>query len=137
MKINLTIILFILTTQKLSSEIIIFENCKNNNYNYEKNQYILDLNKGLMTREFIYDEDSYKKLRSNDINVKKENVANKGIVEENNLIVSEISGYPAFYTQMIFDKKYSSIKIKTVLNNTEGISLVSKCDNIINYKKES
>ena len=137
MKINLTIILFILTTQKLSSEIIIFENCKNNNYNYEKNQYILDLNKGLMTREFIYDEDSYKKLRSNDINVKKENVANKGIVEENNLIVSEISGYPAFYTQMIFDKKDSSIKIKTVLNNTEGISLVSKCDNIINYKKES
>jgi len=137
MKINLTIILFILTTQKLSSEIIIFENCKNNNYNYEKNQYILDLNKGLMTREFIYDEDSYKKLRSNDINVKKENVTNKGIVEENNLIVSEISGYPAFYTQMIFDKKDSSIKIKTVLNNTEGISLVSKCDNIINYKKES
>ena len=137
MKINLTIILFILATQKLSSEIIIFEDCKNNNYNYEKNQYILDLNKGLMTREFIYDEDSYKKLRSNDINVKKENVANKGIVEENNLIVSEISGYPAFYTQMIFDKKDSSIKIKTVLNNTEGISLVSKCDNIINYKKES
>ena len=67
----------------------------------------------------------------------KENVTNKGIVEENNLIVSEISGYPAFYTQMIFDKKDSSIKIKTVLNNTEGISLVSKCDNIINYKKES
>jgi len=125
MKINLTIILFILTTQKLSSEIIIFENCKNNNYNYEKNQYILDLNKGLMTREFIYDEDSYKKLRSNDINVKKENVANKGIVEENNLIVSEISGYPAFYTQMIFDKKDSSIKIKTVLNNKESINIVS------------
>ena len=33
--------------------------------------------------------------------------------------------------------KNSSIKIKTVLNNTEGVSLITKCDNIINYKKES
>ena len=137
MKINLIIILFLLMTQKLSSEIIVFKNCKNNNYNYEKNEYILDLNKGQMTREFIYAEDSYKKLRLNDINVKKENITNKGIAVENDLIVSEISGYPAFYTQMIFNKKDSSIKIKTVLNNTEGLSLVAKCDNIENYKKES
>jgi inosine/xanthosine triphosphate pyrophosphatase family protein len=90
-----------------------------------------------MTREFIYTEDSYKKLRLSDINVKKKNVTNKAIAEENNLIVSEISGYPAFYTQMIFDKDNSTIKIKTVLNNTEGESLVAKCENIINYKKES
>ena len=38
---------------------------------------------------------------------------------------------------MIFDKKNSSIKIKTVLNNTEGESLIAKCDDVINYKKES
>ena len=90
-----------------------------------------------MTREFIYDEESYKKLRLNDITVKKENITNKGIAIENDLIVSEISGYPAFYTQIIFNKKDSSIRIKTVLNNTEGLSLIAKCDNIINYKKES
>tara|TARA_X000001036_G_C20337788_1_gene667209 strand:- start:234 stop:647 length:414 start_codon:yes stop_codon:yes gene_type:complete len=119
------------------ADIIIFKNCKNDNYTYEKNEYILDLNKGMMTRKFIYDEKSYKKLRLNDINIKKENVTNKGIAEENDLIVSEISGYPAFYTQMIFNKKESSIKIKTVLNDTEGESLIAKCDNIINYKKES
>ena len=119
------------------ADIIIFKNCKNKNYTYEKNEYTLDLNKGIMTREFIYDEDSYKKLRLNDINVKKENITNKGIVVENDLIISEISGYPAFYTQIIFNKKDSSIKIKTVLNNTEGLSLIAKCDNIINYKKES
>ena len=119
------------------SEIIIFKNCKNDNYIYEKNEYILDLNKGIMTREFIYDEESYKKLKLNDMNVKKNNITNKGIVEDNDLIVSEISGYPTFYTQMVFSKNDSSIKIKTVLNNTEGISLIAKCDNVINYKKES
>ena len=119
------------------SEIIIFKNCKNDNYIYEKNEYILDLNKGIMTREFIYDEESYKKLKLKDINVKKNNITNKGIVEDNDLIVSEISGYPTFYTQMVFSKNDSSIKIKTVLNNTEGISLIAKCDNVINYKKES
>ena len=133
------ILIFFLTliTTKSKSEILIFKDCKNDSYTFEKNEYILNLDKGVMTREFIYTEDSYKKLRLNDINVKKENVTNKGITKENNLIVSEISGYPAFYTQMIFDKENSTIKIKTVLNNTEGESLVAKCENIINYKKES
>ena len=84
--------------QLLKAEILIFKNCKNDNYTYEKNEYILDLNKGTMTREFIYDEESYTKLRLNDITVKKENITNKGIAIENDLIVSEISGYPAFYT---------------------------------------
>ena len=133
------VLIFILTLviTKSKSEMLIFKDCKNDNYTFEKNEYILNLDKGLMTREFIYTEDSYKKLRLSDINVKKENVTNKAIAEENNLIVSEISGYPAFYTQMIFDKDNSTIKIRTVLNNTEGESLVAKCENIINYKKES
>jgi len=134
-------ILFIFFFQFLISNsfanMIIFKDCKNDSYTYEKNEYILDLNKGTMSREFIYDEQTYKKLRLNDITVKKENITSKGIVEENGLIVSEISGYPAFYTQMIFDKKDLSIKIKTVLNNTEGVSVIAKCNNVINYKKES
>ena len=133
------VLIFILTLviTKSKSEMLIFKDCKNDNYTFEKNEYILNLDTGLMTREFIYTEDSYKKLRLSDINVKKKNVTNKAIAEENNLIVSEISGYPAFYTQMIFDKDNSTIKIRTVLNNTEGESLVAKCENIINYKKES
>ncbi|MDC0902852.1 hypothetical protein OAS21_00115 [Pelagibacteraceae bacterium] len=131
------IILFIFFSQFLNAEIIIFKDCKNNVYSYDKNDYIIDLNKKMMTREFVYDEKTYQKLRMNDITVKKENITNKGIIEENGLIVSEISGYPAFYTQMIFDKKNSNIKIKTVLNNTEGESLIATCKNIINYKKES
>ena len=135
---KLFLLLFFLLWSKYSvSNIIIFQNCKSNDYNYEKNEYVLDLDKGIMTRKFIYDDESFKKLRLNDINIKKRNTTNKGITEENNLIVSEVSGYPAFYTQMIFNKNDASIKIKTVLNNTAGESLISKCENVVNYKKES
>ena len=135
---KLFLLLFFLLWSKYSvSNIILFQNCKSNDYNYEKNEYVLDLDKGIMTRKFIYDDESFKKLRLNDINIKKKNTTNKGITEENNLIVSEVSGYPAFYTQMIFNKNDASIKIKTVLNNTAGESLISKCENVVNYKKES
>ena len=120
-----------------SAEILVFQNCESSDYVYEKNEYVLDLEKGLMTREFIYSDESYKKLRLNDISVKKNNTTNKRIAEENDLYVSEISGYPAFYTQLIFNKKKANIKIRTVLNNTEGESLLSQCENVINYKKES
>ena len=120
-----------------SAEIIVFQNCESSDYVYEKNEYVLDLEKGLMTREFIYSDESYKKLRLNDISVKKNNTTNKRIAEENDLYVSEISGYPAFYTQLIFNKKKANIKIRTVLNNTEGESLLSQCETVINYKKES
>ena len=133
----LFLIIFILSFQFLKADILIFKNCKNVNYSYKKIEYILDLDRGMMTRNFIYDEVSYERLRLNDITVKKENTTNKGIIEENDLIVSEISGYPAFYTQMIFNKKERSVKIKTVLNNTEGVNLISKCSQVINFKKES
>ena len=131
------ILFFISFSKNANSSIIIFQNCKSNDYNYEKNEYMLDLDKGIMTRKFIYDDESFEKLRLNDINTKKENTTNKVIIEENNLIVSEVSGYPAFYTQMIFNKRDASIKIKTVLNNTVGESLISKCENVVNFKKES
>ena len=90
-----------------------------------------------MIREFIYSEASYKKLRLNDIGTKKENITTKGIAKVGELIVSEIAGYPAFYTQLIFNELEKSIKIKTVLNNTEGVSLISKCSKIIRYKKQA
>ena len=137
MKKFLLVLFFQLLISKSFANIIIFENCKSSDYSYEKNEYTLDLEKRTMTRKFIYDDKSYQKLRLNDITTKKENITNKEIMEQNNLIVTEISGYPAFYTQMIFDKKDGSIKIKTVLNNTEGVSLISKCENVINFKKES
>ena len=129
----LTVLFFF---QKLTAEIIVFKDCNSDQYKYEKNDYTLDLNNELMTREFVYSEESYKKLRLNDITVKKKNKTVKGVSKINGLIVSEIAGYPAFYTQLIFDELDKSIKIKTVLNNTEGVSLISTCQEIIKYKKQ-
>ena len=123
--------------QCLAAETIIFKDCSSENYNYEKNNYILDLEKKLMTREFIYSKDSYEKLRLNDITIKKENKTTKGVAKIDGLIVSEIAGYPAFYTQLIFNEIEKSIKIKTVLNNTEGVSLISKCQKIVKFKKQA
>ena len=136
MKKNLIIIPILFLFQNLAAEIIVFKDCSSEQYKYEKNDYTIDLKKELMTREFIYSEESYKKLRLNDMTIKKENKTSKGVAKIAGLIVSEISGYPAFYTQLIFDDLEKSIKIKTVLNNTEGVSLISKCQKIIKFKKQ-
>ena len=137
MKKTLIIIPILFLFQNLAAEIIVFKDCSSDQYKYEKNDYTIDLKKELMTREFIYSEESYKKLRLNDMAVKKENKTTKGVAVVDGLIVSEISGYPAFYTQLIFDDLEKSIKIKTVLNNTEGVSLISKCQKIIKFKKQA
>ena len=137
MKKTLIIIPILFLFQNLSAEIIVFKDCSSEQYKYEKNDYTIDLKKELMTREFIYSEESYKKLRLNDITIKKKNKTTKGVAKVDSLIVSEISGYPAFYTQLIFDDLEKSIKIKTVLNNTEGVSLISKCQKIIKFKKQA
>ena len=137
MKKNLLIIPILFFFQNLTAETIVFKDCSSKNYNYEKNDYTLDLNKELMTREYIYSKDSFEKLRLNDITIKKKNKTTKGVTKINDLIVSEIAGYPAFYTQLIFNEFEKSIKIKTVLNNTEGVSLISKCQKIVKFKKRA
>ena len=121
----------------LFAEILVFKNCTSKDYDFEKNDYKLDLKKGQMTREFTYTDETYERLRLNDMRVEKENTSTKGITKENGEIISEISGYPAFYTQMIFDTFDKTIKLKSVLNNVEGISILSSCEKIIKYKLES
>ena len=133
----LLILLFQLLFSSSLAEILVFKNCTNEDYSFEKNEYKLDVENGIMTRDFIYSDETYKRLRLNDARVKKENSNTKEITKVDGQIISEISGYPAFYTQMIFDIFDKSIKIKSVLNNTEGISVVSRCEKIIKYKLES
>ena len=128
---------FFLFSSSLSSEILVFKNCKSKDYVFEKNEYKIDINKGLMIREFIYTDETYERLRMNDMRDQKENTSTKGVTKENGEIITEISGYPAFYTQMIFDTFDKTIKLKSVLNNTEGISILSSCEKIIKYKLES
>ena len=130
-------VLMIFFPSVLFAEILVFKNCTSKDYDFEKNDYKLDLKKGQMIREFTYTDETYERLRLNDMRVEKENTSTKGITKENGEIISEISGYPAFYTQMIFDTFDKTIKIKSVLNNTEGISILSNCEKIIKYKLES
>ena len=136
MRVFLTLF-FCIYSNFLFAEILVFKNCKSKNYEFEKNEYRLDIDKGLMTREFIYTDETYERLRFDDIRVKKENETTRVIIRENGLIISEISGYPAFYTQMIFDTFDKTIKLKSVLNNSEGISIISNCEKIVKYKIES
>jgi len=131
------ILFFCIYSNFLFAEILVFKNCKSKNYEFEKNEYRLDIDQGLMTREFVYTDETYERLRFDDIRVKKENETTRVIIRENGLIISEISGYPAFYTQMIFDTFDKTIKLKSVLNNSEGISVISNCEKIIKYKIES
>ena len=137
MKKKFIVICFFLFFSSLSAEILVFKDCKSEDYEFEKNEYKIDIDKGVMTREFIYTDETYERLRMNDMRVKKKNTSIKGVVRENGEIITEISGYPAFYTQMIFDTFDKTIKLKSVLNNTEGISILSNCEKIIKYKLES
>ena len=137
MKKKFILIFVLLFSTSLSAEILVFKNCKSEDYEFEKNEYKIDIRKGVMTREFVYTDDTYQRLRMNDIRVRKENTSTKGVTKENGLIITEISGYPAFYTQMIFDTFDKTIKLKSVLNNTEGISILSNCEKIIKFKLES
>ena len=137
MKKILLILLLQLSFSSSFAEILVFKNCSNKDYSFEKNEYKLNVEKGVMTRDFIYSDETYERLRLNDARVEKENSNTKRITKVDGQIISEISGYPAFYTQMIFDTNDKSIKIRSVLNNTEGVSVVSRCEKIIKYKLES
>ena len=46
-------------------------------------------------------------------------------------------GYPQFYTQLLFKIDDPTIKIKTVINNEEGITEMSNCKKIERFKEES
>ena len=130
-------LLVLLPTDKLSSEIIILSSCDNKKDGFLKNEYILDLEKSLMTRNFVYNEKTFKKYRVTDLSVKKKNSLSRYIYKEDNKILTDKVGYPQFYTQLLFEKDKPNIMIKTVINNEEGISLMSNCKKIERFDKES
>jgi len=73
MKKILLILLIQLSFSSSFAEILVFKNCTNKDYSFEKNEYTLDIEKGVMTRDFIYSDNTYKKLRLNDTRIEKEN----------------------------------------------------------------
>jgi len=129
--------LFINFQTVIFSEIMHLTGCKNLKHSFIKNEYILDLEKSLMTRNYIYDSKTYKKLKLTDLSIKKENSIEKFIYKDNNLFFTDKVGYPKFYTQLIFEKNNPIIKIKTVINNEEGLTKVSSCNKVEVFDKES
>ena len=84
-----------------SAETIILSSCDNKKDGFLKNEYILDLEKSMMTRNYIYNEKTYKKYRLNDMSTKKENTIEQFIYSEKDLILTDKIGYPQFYTQLL------------------------------------
>ena len=116
---------------------MILSGCKNLKDGFLKNEYILDLEKSLMTRNYIYDTKTYKKYRSTDLSIKKENSIERFIYEDENQILTDKIGYPQFFTQLVFEKESPIIKIKTVINDEPGISRMSTCNKVELFEKES
>ena len=131
------IFLVLFAASKLNAEIIILSSCDNKKDGFLKNEYILDLEKSLMTRNFVYNNKTFKKYRVTDLSVKKENTLTKFIYQEDKKILTDKIGYPQFYTQLLFEKNSPNIMIKTVINNEEGISFMSSCKKIERFEKES
>jgi hypothetical protein len=131
------IILTLFAVSSLNAEIIILSACDNKKDGFLKNEYILDLEKSLMTRNFVYNNKTFKKYRVTDLSIKKENTLTKFIYQENDKILTDKIGYPQFYTQLLFEIDNPNIMIKTVINNEEGISFMSSCKKIERFEKES
>ena len=127
----------IFPAQQLKSEVIIMSLCDDQQDEFIKNEYILNLNELIMTRNYIYKEKTYQKYRITDLSVKKKNSYVRNIYEENGKILTHKHGYPQFYTQILFEKGKQEIFMKTVLNDEVGISKISTCKKIEKFKKES
>ena len=60
----LIILIFLINFQTIVfSEIMLLTGCKNLNDGFIKNEYILNLEKSLMTRNYVYDSKTYKKYK--------------------------------------------------------------------------
>jgi len=136
-KFLLAILFSLIFFKTLTAEIIILSGCDSPKDGFLKNEYILDLNKSLMTRNYVYNQKTFEKYKVTDLSIKKENSLTRFIYTDDEKILTDKIGYPQFYTQLLFEKNNPIIKIKTVINNEEGISIISNCKKIENFQKES
>ena len=136
-KFLISLFLIIYPIKNSQSEIIVMSDCDDKQDEFLKNEYILNLNELIMTRNYVYKEKTFQKYRLTDLSVKKSNSYVQNIYEENGKILTHKHGYPQFYTQILFEKDKQEIFIKTVLNNEEGLSKISTCNKIEKFKEES
>jgi len=134
----LIVSIFLLNFQTVVfSEIMLLTGCKNLNDGFIKNEYILDFEKSLMIRNYVYDNKTYKKHKTTDLSIKKENTLERFMYEDKNFIFTDKVGYPQFYTQLVFEKNSHMINIKTVINGEAAVSKVSTCSKVEIFEKES
>ena len=119
------------------SEIIVLSKCDHKEDKFLKNEYILNLNELILTRNYVYTEKTYQKYRITDLSVKKSNSYVRNIYEENGKILTLKHGYPQFYTQILFEKNKPDIFMKAVLNDIESLSKISTCKNIEKFDQRS
>ena len=131
------LLLFFFTCFKLNAEIIVLSKCDHKEDGFLKNEYILNLNELTMTRNYVYNEKTYKKYKITDLSVKKSNSYVRNIYEEEGKILTLKHGYPQFYTQILFEKDNQEIFIKAVLNDVESLSKISTCKKIEKFDQES
>ena len=127
----------ILPFQSLKSEIIIMSACDDKQDEFLKNEYILNLDDLIMTRNYVYREKTYQKYRLTDLSVKKSNSYVRNIYVEDGKILTHKHGYPQFYTQILFEVEKSEVFMKAVMNDEEGITKISTCKKIEKFQKES
>jgi hypothetical protein len=122
---------------KSYSEIIVLSKCDHKEDVFLKNEYILNLNELTMTRNYVYNENTYQKYRTTDLSVKKSNSYVRNIYQEDEKILTLKHGYPQFYTQILFEKDKQDIFIKAVLNNIESVSKISTCTKKEKFDQQS
>ena len=111
--------------------------CDDQQDEFLKNEYILNLNELIMTRNYVYKEKTYQKYKTTDLSVKKSNSYVRNIYEEDGKILTHKHGYPQFYTQILFEKDKPEIFIKAVVNDVESLSKISTCNIIEKFDQES
>tara|TARA_Y100000748_G_scaffold1793_1_gene1552 strand:+ start:518 stop:940 length:423 start_codon:yes stop_codon:yes gene_type:complete len=131
------LLLLFFTCFKLNAEIIVLSKCNHKEDGFLKNEYILNLNELTMTRNYVYNEKTYKKYKITDLSVKKSNSYVRNIYEEEGKILTLKHGYPQFYTQILFEKDNQEVFIKAVLNDVESVSRVSTCKKIERFDQQS
>ena len=111
--------------------------CDDKQDEFLKNEYILNLDELIMTRNYVYKEKTYQKYRLTDLSVKKSNTYVRNIYQEEGKILTLKHGYPQFYTQILFEKDKPDIYIKAVLNDVESLSKMSTCKKIEKFDQQS
>ena len=128
---------FLLISFNSHSEIIVLKKCDHKEDGFLKNEYILNLNELIMTRNYVYNEKTFQKYKITDLSVKKKNSYVRNIYEEDGKILTLKHGYPQFYTQILFVKDKPEIFVKAVLNDVESLSKISTCKILEKFDQES